>query len=92
MVGGWSALDDYICGWLDSDPDDPVHSRSRLKPDKFGDWLHYYHESVDPSYFDLAFPVGLPTGHGRDRQQLFEHAISDFDSQSPILNDKNRRC
>ena len=59
-VRAWSALDDYICGWLDSDPDDPVYSRSRLNPDKFGDWLHYYHESVDPSYFGLAFPVGLP--------------------------------
>lgn len=56
-INAWSSLDDYICTWRDIE--DAVYSRSRLKPDQFGDWLQHYHLGVDPSYLNLAFPVGL---------------------------------
>jgi hypothetical protein len=72
-IDAWAALDDYICQWLEIE--DPVSRRSRLRPDKFGDWLHYYHMSVDPSYLNLAFPVGLPCEirHVQTRQELNGH-------------------
>ena len=72
-IDAWSALDDYICQWLEIE--DPVDRRSRLKPDKFGDWLHCYHLSVDPSYLNVAFPLGLPCEIRRvqSRQELNGH-------------------